>query len=165
MKKSVLCLLIVCVIIISVVSARELTYSQKNITKIQSSICKFGTMRCYMNSLQECDGSSFVTRIICGPKENCNTAKGCIKKIPIKRETTLQNFYDFRLTQCKEGQFQCLGRFVKVCKNHLWMQEYCKKNEWCHPKKGCVEQTKMTALQRRDLYLPRVPKVPLLHYG
>jgi len=50
-------------------------------------------------------------------------------------------------------------------KTREFMNEYCKKNEWCHPKKGCVEQTKMTALQRRDLYLPRVPKVPLLHYG
>lgn len=154
MKKSVLCLVIFIILLASLVSARMLSASPKTVVKIQTSACKFGAMRCYNNALQECDGSAYITRAVCGPGEMCSVEKGCVKRTLLKRQRTLDTFYEMRLLECKEGEIVCRGRFVKVCRNHIWMQEFCAKNEWCHPKQGCVEKELFTRLKARDANIP-----------
>lgn len=166
MKKSAVCLMLIIVLLSVFVSARGLLDSQKNVVKISTKYCKIGTTKCTANAFQECDGSAFVTKQVCGPKESCTINLGCIKKqvFAYDKSGMPKDFYTMRLLECTEGEFVCLGRFVKVCRNHRWMQEFCTSNEVCHPKEGCVAKKKLTRFKQRNLYLPSSQKSVRLHY-
>lgn len=165
MKKSVLCVIVILLISAVFVFGRSLLDDQKDIIKIQTNNCRIGATKCFMNSFQECDGSIFVTKKVCTPTEVCTLSKGCISRSSITRATASTDFYAMRLTECKEGHFECLGRFVKICRNHVWQQEFCQRDYVCHPEKGCIPKKFMTRFKERDLNIPTVPKVPLLHYN
>ena len=165
MKKSVLCLIAVLLVLPTFIFARGLLDDQKNIIKIQTGACRVGATKCFMNSFQECDGSAYVTKQVCTPAEVCTLTKGCISRQSTPKPPSFRDFYAMRLTECKEGEFECLGRFVKVCRNHIWQQEFCQRHYVCHPEKGCIQKQKMTRFQRRSLNIPSITKVPLLHYN
>lgn len=166
MKKSVVCLLIIFLFTVGFASARSLLDSQQNVVKISTNYCKVGATKCTANAFQECDGSTFVTKQVCGPKASCTINQGCIKKptFDYKKSGAYSDFYAMRLLECKEDEFICLGRFVKVCKNHAWMQEFCGKNEVCQPNQGCVSKPSLSRLKQRDLYMPSTQRNALLHY-
>lgn len=166
MKKSIACLVIILILCSIIVSATLLPLSNKNVKKQSMFSCSQGQKKCYLNEFQECDGTKFATIKVCTPQEYCSVDKGCVNRnLGIVKKSRLDSFYEFRLTQCKENEFVCRGRFVKVCKNRIWQQEFCKMDEVCLPDKMCVPKTSLTRLQQRDAHIPRTPKVPLLHYG
>ncbi len=166
MKKSILCIILVLIVSAFIVSAAILPISNNNVKKQSMFSCSQGQKKCYLNEFQECDGSKFTTLKVCATTEYCSVNKGCASRnLGIVKKSKLDSFYEFRLTECKENEFVCRGRFVKVCKNHIWQQEFCKMDEVCVPNKMCTPRITLTRLQQRDAHIPRTPKVPLLHYG
>ena len=164
MKKSVAILVILLLASSMLVSARSLTESQTKVVKFSTKSCRFGDNRCLGRTFQVCDGSIFVTKAKCLPSETCTIDSGCVPRIMYSyAKGSPKDFFSMRLLECKEGTFSCLGRFVKVCKNHIWMQEYCPKDYWCHPEKGCVSVKGHTRFQERELNMPFIPKFAYLH--
>lgn len=164
MEKRAVVLIIILIILTQIASARSLTEQQTKIVKFSTKTCKIGDARCLGRTFQVCDGSTFVTKAKCLPSETCTLADGCVPRIFFSyAKGPPKDFYSMRLLECKEGTYSCLGRFVKVCKNNVWMQEYCPKDQWCHSQQGCVPKKEYTRLQERDLYIPKIPKYKYLH--
>jgi len=167
MKKSVLLCSILVILIAVFVAARGLTDDQQNVTKIATPVCKIGEKRCLSKTLQECDGTTFVTKKMCALSEVCDTEKGCHA-----RQQTIdpfdkvsKDFYYWRYHECRQGQIVCNQRFIRRCEKNKWVQSTCATNEYCHPTKGCLAKEGLTRLKKRELTLPNVPKVKRLHYG
>ena len=164
MKKSVIILVIFLLLLSIFAFARSLTESQIKIIKFSTKFCKIGDARCLGRTYQVCNGSTFVTKAKCLPAETCTLDQGCVPRIFFSyAKGAPKDFYSMRLLECKEGTYSCLGRFVKVCKNHKWMQEYCPQGYVCNQQEGCVPQKEYTRLQERDLYIPKIPKYKYLH--
>lgn len=162
MKKGVL--IIILLLVLPVVSSRELTEGQEDIVKIQTPVCPVGQARCLVKAFQVCDGTTFVTKKLCNLQEVCDVDKGCVpraEKITPTQRGVSKNFYYWRYRECRVGQIQCNKRFIRECVNNKWFDRMCPEEEICHPINGCVKKPS-TRFSERELGLPRVPRIPLL---